>query len=117
MKNRVVGNQTMCNVGNQRRTIWRAGSQRRSCDYNSTSDLEMKNRVVGASVGSQCRAILRTGSQRRGCNSTSDLEMKNRVVGASVGRQRRVMLRPLSHRRVRGCNYTSNLDSLRCVGL
>jgi len=68
-------------------------------------------------IGSQLRAICRAGSRCRGCNSTSDLEMKNRVVGASVGRQRRVMLRPLSHRRVRGCNYTSNLDSLRCVGL
>src|SRR6218665_2318156 len=39
MKNRVVGNQTMCKVGNQRRTIWRAGGQCRSCDYNSTSGL------------------------------------------------------------------------------
>ena len=65
MKNRVVGNQTMCKLGNHRRTIQRAGSQCRSCDYNSTFDLEMKNRVVGATVGSQYRAICRTGSQRR----------------------------------------------------
>src|SRR6218665_4147411 len=39
MMNRVVGNQTMCKVGNPHRTIWRAGSQCRTCDYNSTSGL------------------------------------------------------------------------------
>src|SRR6218665_2757266 len=39
VKNCVVGDQTMCKVGNQRRTIWRARSQCRSCDYNSTSGL------------------------------------------------------------------------------
>src|SRR6218665_962827 len=39
MKNRVLGNQTMCKLGNHHRTIQRAGSQCRSCDYNSTSGL------------------------------------------------------------------------------
>src|SRR6218665_2307785 len=72
--------------------IWKAWNQHMSHDYNSTCDLEMKNRVVGASVGSQRRVICRAESQCRGCNSTSSLVsmfgalvMKNRVVGASVG--------------------------------
>src|SRR6218665_2482724 len=75
MKNRVLGNQTMCKVGSQRRTIWRAGRQRRACGYNSTSGLismigalVMKNRVVGSlcrAIWSLCRAILRIGSQCR----------------------------------------------------
>ena len=37
MKNHVVGNHTICKVGNQHRTIWRAGNQCRSRDYNSAS--------------------------------------------------------------------------------
>ena len=86
--------------------IVRLGSQCRAWVCNSTSNLEMKSRVVGAIVW--VAIILPFWLP-----CFESLRWRTELLGASVGSPHRSIWRAGSQCRVWSCNSTSNLESLR----